>query len=135
VANSPGPAGHGVIAAFFVSDGVTITPPGQFLVSKGNDSTEGGDDTLEGRPCNDTIIGATEAHVLPGGSGLDVFVCEDIPASGRLAGARDVIRDFAPGEDRIDPSGIDGFPLSGPALDAAAAFPASRGSRSGPGAC
>jgi len=76
----------------------------------------GGDDTLRGGDGDDWLSGGHGADVLVGGNGADVFSfgtrippntlgeSPDIFAldSGVGPGARDVIRDFAQGEDKID---------------------------------
>lgn len=76
----------------------------------------GGDDTLRGGRGDDWLSGGHGADVLVGGRGADVFsfgshvpydavvVTPDVFVldTGVGEGARDVIRDFAQGEDRID---------------------------------
>ncbi|MBD0274566.1 MAG: M10 family metallopeptidase C-terminal domain-containing protein [Acetobacteraceae bacterium] len=76
----------------------------------------GGDDTLRGGAGDDWLSGGHGADALAGGGGADVFsfgthvpsntnnVTPDIFVldTGVGEGARDVIRDFAQGEDRID---------------------------------
>ncbi len=76
----------------------------------------GGNDTLRGGDGNDWLSGSHGADRLAGGSGADVFsfgthvpfntnnITPDIFVldTGVGEGARDVIRDFAQGEDKID---------------------------------
>ncbi len=50
---------------------------------------------------NDTIAGGRGKDELIGGAGRDVFAFENLD-SRPGGGARDVIRDFKPGEDKID---------------------------------
>ncbi len=85
----------------------------------GSDTLEGGagDDILNGGSGNDVLRGAAGndlffaeggADVLAGGAGVDRYVYFLSNDAGLGAGARDVITDFVPGEDRIDLRGIDG---------------------------
>ncbi|HUH48464.1 MAG TPA: cadherin-like domain-containing protein, partial [Mycoplana sp.] len=83
---------------------------------------KGGNDTLKGGAGNDTLIGGTGVDILTGGAGRDVFVFASVkdsapghsgfvnnggfsPLSG--GGKRDIVTDFARGEDRLDVSKID----------------------------
>lgn len=62
-------------------------------------SGRAGDDTLTGGRGDDTLNGDTGRDVLTGGAGRDLFVfdsADSVPGS-----ARDVIRDFVQGEDKI----------------------------------
>ena len=65
----------------------------------------GGDDRLAGGAGDDRLVGGPGRDRLTGGEGADSFVF----ATARHAG-HDRIRDFAPGEDRLDLSGIDADP-------------------------
>jgi len=64
-----------------------------------------GNDTLYGCGGNDTLRGDAGADILFGGAGADVFDFNAINDS--LPGARDTIRDFVRGTDRIDLRTID----------------------------
>lgn len=63
----------------------------------GRDSLLGGEgeDRMNGGGGNDTIDGGAGSDIYRGGTGADVFVFA-------ADGARDVVRDFRPGEDRLD---------------------------------
>lgn len=62
-------------------------------------SGRAGDDTLTGGRGDDTLNGGTGRDVLTGGAGRDLFVFD---SAGSVPGsARDVIRDFVQGEDKI----------------------------------
>lgn len=67
----------------------------------------GGNDIINGGAGNDTLIGGAGYDTLTGGSGNDVFVFRSAGEIGDRPGARDVITDFAQGQDKIDLSGID----------------------------
>ncbi|MFN3262568.1 MAG: calcium-binding protein [Pikeienuella sp.] len=73
----------------------------------GDDSLLGGTgrDRMNGGAGDDTIEGGAGFDIYRGGKGADVFVFT-------ADGARDVVRDFRPGEDVIDLSafGLSGFP-------------------------
>jgi serralysin len=73
----------------------------------GNDDLVGGagNDTLNGGSGNDTLEGGPGQDVLVGGLGNDVFAFVGVADS--LPGARDIIKDFIQGEDRIDLHAID----------------------------
>jgi serralysin len=75
--------------------------------ANGNDKLHGGDgdDILRGRGGDDVLLGSAGADRLVGGAGDDRFVFDDLRSSGTLA--RDVIRDFQPGDDRIVLRAID----------------------------
>jgi len=60
----------------------------------------GGRDYVYGGADNDTVSGGAGFDKLTGGEGADVFVVE-------AGGGHDVIRDFQPGTDRIDLSGLE----------------------------
>jgi serralysin len=68
--------------------------------------------TIQGGAGNDRIAGAGGRDVLSGGAGNDVFVMDAATHSGPYVGSRDVITDFARGQDRIDLSGIDAQPAT-----------------------
>ncbi|AHE55184.1 hypothetical protein NX02_17550 [Sphingomonas sanxanigenens DSM 19645 = NX02] len=72
-----------------------------------NDVIEGGagDDTILGETGDDIITGGAGRDTMLGGAGADTFVFEDVTDS--TAAFRDVIRDFAKGDDLIDLSAID----------------------------
>ena len=74
----------------------------------GNDKLIGrnGDDTLVGGEGMDTLIGGRGVDRQKGGLGADTFVFNSFRESG-VGEARDVILDFAMGEDQIDLSRID----------------------------
>ena len=69
---------------------------------KGKDTLTGddGNDDLRGNRGDDILFGGAGDDVLKGGRGDDIFAFAEI-------GGKDVIRDFAPGKDLIDLSGID----------------------------
>jgi len=73
----------------------------------GNDRLygRGGNDKLYGGDGNDLLYGGTGADALYGEAGADTFVFTSLKDS--LPGARDTIRDFVRGVDRIDLRGID----------------------------
>ena len=82
----------------------------------GNDTLAGGDghdtlrgewgvDHLSGGAGNDWLLGGDAQDVLTGGSGADTFAFWNESDSTRIA--RDIIRDFEQGPDRIDLAGID----------------------------
>jgi serralysin len=64
-----------------------------------------GNDTLYGRGGNDKLVGGAGTDILYGGSGADTFdfnaITESVPS------ARDTIKDFVRGSDRIDLRSID----------------------------
>lgn len=68
---------------------------------------KGGNDTIDGGAGNDTIIGGAGYDILTGGAGKDTFVFASAADIGDRPGARDVITDFTPGQDKIDLSAID----------------------------
>ena len=71
----------------------------------GADTLEGGEgqDRLRGGPGDDVLVGGAGADILVGGAGADVFRLSALADSPRVAPDR--IRDFTPGEDRLDLSG------------------------------
>ncbi|WP_230533553.1 M10 family metallopeptidase C-terminal domain-containing protein [Microvirga roseola] len=73
----------------------------------GNDKLygRGGNDKLWGGDGNDLLIGGRGKDALFGGAGADVFDFDSI--KGSLPGARDTIKDFERGVDRIDLRTID----------------------------
>lgn len=74
---------------------------GDLLIGNGAADTllgEGGGDFLQGGDGADRLIGGVGADDLSGGSGADVFVF-DVLTTGA---DRDKIRDFAPGEDKVE---------------------------------
>lgn len=73
----------------------------------GNDKLYGraGNDRLHGGAGNDLLHGGTGADALSGEAGADTFVFTSLKDS--LPGARDTIRDFVRGLDRIDLRSID----------------------------
>ena len=76
--------------------------------NKGDDLLLGlnGEDKLYGGGGKDTLIGGAGRDVMTGGAGADSFVfqgCDDSPAAAALP---DRIRDFTPGKDIIDLSGL-----------------------------
>ena len=75
----------------------------------GNDYMYGGlgADTLSGGPGNDALTGGNAKDRMTGGSGKDIFDFNSTAESGPYSGSRDIITDFARGQDRIDLSGID----------------------------
>ena len=66
-----------------------------------------GADVLRGGGGDDQLVGGEDADRLIGGKGADVFRFFSVEEIGSAPGARDEIRDFTPGEDRIDLSAID----------------------------
>jgi serralysin len=64
-----------------------------------------GNDTLYGRGGNDKLVGGAGKDILYGGSGADTFDFNAIKES--LPSARDTIKDFVRGSDRIDLRSID----------------------------
>lgn len=80
----------------------------------GDDDLRGGSgsDDVAGGAGDDTVDGGAGRDVLKGGSGLDVFVFSDVSHSAD-SGNRDVIKDFVPGKDLIDLSGIADFTFIG----------------------
>ena len=74
----------------------------------GNDRLIGGwgDDVLNGGDGNDVLDGGRGRDVLTGGAGNDVFRFDD-GDTGTTAFTRDLITDFARGQDKIDVSAID----------------------------
>lgn len=64
-----------------------------------------GNDTLYGRGGSDKLVGGAGKDVLYGGSGADTFDFNAIKET--LPGARDTIKDFVRGSDRIDLRTID----------------------------
>lgn len=99
----------------------------QFFGGTGNDriSAGDGDDVLKGGAGGDTLLGMAGADALIGGWGedflwggkgrdllnggadADIFYFNHINETKPGRGQRDVIRDFTPGEDILDLSGID----------------------------
>jgi serralysin len=84
----------------------------------GNDTINaaGGNDTVLGGLGNDTLIGGAGDDLLRGGAGvdrltgnvgLDRFDFDLIADIGKAVGARDIVIDFAKGQDKIDLSTID----------------------------
>ncbi len=80
----------------------------------GRDELRGGvgDDRLYGGKGADVLNGQKGADVLKGGGGSDVFVFGALDHMGRNS-QRDEIRDFQPGRDFIDLTGIDANPARG----------------------
>ena len=76
----------------------------RMIGSAGDDTLNGGagDDRLFGRSDDDVLRGGGGNDLLVGGGGSDLFVFS-------AGGGNDVIRDFAPGEDLIDLSGLPGI--------------------------
>jgi serralysin len=74
-----------------------------------------GNDTISGSDGNDVLIGGLGKDILVGGQGEDTFVFQTIKDSTR-GSKRDIISDFAAGEDHIDLSAIDA--IAGGADDA-----------------
>lgn len=68
---------------------------------------KGGNDTIDGGAGNDTIIGGAGYDTMTGGAGNDTFVFRSAAEIGDAPGARDIITDFTPGQDKIDLSAID----------------------------
>ena len=75
----------------------------------GGDVIRGGSgrDLILGRDGNDRIVGGKGGDDMTGGAGSDTFVFGRIADTARKLGKADVIRDFAPGLDRIHLGGID----------------------------
>lgn len=73
----------------------------------GNDRLIGGagDDRLDGGAGDDLLIGGQDLDLLTGGTGRDTFRMDRASDSAEFA--RDTIRDFKPGIDKIDLSRID----------------------------
>lgn len=59
-----------------------------------------GHDVIQGRGGNDILIGSSGADALNGGAGRDVFAFH--LSSDSIPQARDIVQDFAPGQDLID---------------------------------
>lgn len=77
----------------------------------GNDTLlgGGGHDHLIGGDGNDVLVGGVGADTLRGGAGADVFVFGALDSRARMPvfdTQGDVIRDFTPGEDKLDLSGF-----------------------------
>jgi Ca2+-binding RTX toxin-like protein len=66
----------------------------------------GGNDTLKGLDGDDVLIGGVGTDIMFGGAGIDTFVFELLTDSVNGT-ARDVIKDFAAGTDKIDLLSID----------------------------
>ena len=79
----------------------------------GNDALKGdkGADTLRGGGGDDTLTGSSDADTIWGGAGADVF--EYLRISDSAPSARDTIRDFQQGLDRIDLSEVAEFTFRG----------------------
>jgi Ca2+-binding RTX toxin-like protein len=75
-----------------------------------------GNDTIKGGDGNDVLIGGIGKDTLTGGADADTFVFQALTDSGKTTTTRDLITDFAVGEDYIDLSAIDA--ISGGADDA-----------------
>jgi Ca2+-binding RTX toxin-like protein len=75
----------------------------------GNDLIYGGagSDTLMGDAGLDTITGGAGRDIMSGGAGKDVFDFNAVTESSKSATARDVIKDFTHGADKIDLKTID----------------------------
>ena len=75
----------------------------------GHDRVSGGAgaDRLSGNAGNDILTGGTGQDRMAGGAGHDVFDFNRIRESGAAAGQRDLIIDFAHGQDTIDLGDID----------------------------
>lgn len=75
----------------------------------GNDTLIGGDgkDILNGGDGDDILIGGDDMDTMTGGAGKDIFRFEVKGDSLKSASSRDVITDFAVGQDKIDLSAID----------------------------
>ncbi|MEO3997844.1 cadherin-like domain-containing protein [Mesorhizobium sp. CAU 1732] len=67
----------------------------------------GGNDVLYGGNGNDRLVGAAGADILYGGAGNDVFRFEAVTDSPVGPGNRDIIMDFARGQDRISLYDVD----------------------------
>jgi D-alanyl-D-alanine carboxypeptidase len=81
----------------------------QLFGGNGNDRLHGGDgnDRLDGGDGRDFLSGGNGRDFLTGGAGRDVFDFGSVWETGKSDSTRDVITDFAHGEDTIDLSGID----------------------------
>jgi Ca2+-binding RTX toxin-like protein len=83
-----------------------------------------GNDAINGGDGNDVLIGGLGRDTLTGGADADTFVFQALTDSGKTTTTRDLITDFAVGEDYIDLSAIDavtggvddGFVLGGGAF-------------------
>jgi serralysin len=75
----------------------------------GNDTLLGGagSDNLRAGDGADLLSGGAARDVLRGNAGADTFQFSDLAESGVAGSQRDVVRDFAPGIDTVDLSGID----------------------------
>ncbi|WP_354063690.1 M10 family metallopeptidase C-terminal domain-containing protein [Devosia sp. 2618] len=92
------------------SESTTATEGNDKLTGDAKDNVidgKGGNDVIDGRGGNDTIIGGAGFDTLTGGAGNDVFVFRSASEIGNKLGARDIITDFTPGQDKIDLSAID----------------------------
>jgi D-alanyl-D-alanine carboxypeptidase len=81
----------------------------QLFGGNGDDRLHGGDgnDRLDGGDGRDFLSGGKGQDFLTGGVGRDVFDFDSIWETGKSDATRDVILDFARGQDKIDLSGID----------------------------
>lgn len=81
----------------------------QLFGGNGNDRLHGGDgnDRLDGGNGRDVLSGGNGQDFLTGGAGRDVFDFDSMWETGKTATTREVITDFAQGQDKIDLSGID----------------------------
>jgi serralysin len=98
-------ASFAVIERLFLVGGVNINGAGNGL-----DNTivgNSGANTLSGGAGLDTLTGGLGRDVLSGEAGNDVFDFNSVAETGVNVSTRDVIRDFAKGQDRIDLSTID----------------------------
>lgn len=104
--------GHGIDEAIqgTVFDDLVLAGRGADIVkgSVGNDTLHGNrnDDRLAGNAGDDVLHGGLGADSLKGGSGADLFAYDAIRQSKPAPAFRDTIRDFTPGEDRIDLSAL-----------------------------
>ena len=105
----------GIHGGYTVANGVTIenarSGAGNDTVN-GNDvanelSSGGGNDTVNGFGGDDTITGGAGKDSLTGGAGKDVFLYAELTDSA-VGADRDVITDFADGEDVIQLDGAGG---------------------------
>ena len=98
----------------------TIIGPGNLNITgnalnnrlNGNDNNNvlagvDGEDIIGGLAGNDTIIGGAGRDLLTGGAGADTFVYQALSDSGATGATRDIIYDFAQGQDLIDLVAID----------------------------